>query len=186
MTCRELVGRLGRLLRSGYAESRSHASAGQKEIKISTGRPPDLNHPSIPKIPRPAAARADIQRARGSRPLHRRSAADRPNALFCRDLVLMTPEGAIVTRPAMEARRVKNDMPQRSWQNWVCLSYGPSAAAPPLKAPWACGLTAAPQLPPCAYQPRGSRNGGTGIETHGRNGNFICRFLTATLIDRCL
>ena len=30
---------------------------------------------------------------------------DRPNALFCRDLVLMTPEGAIVTRPAMEARR---------------------------------------------------------------------------------
>ena len=30
---------------------------------------------------------------------------DRPNALFCRDLVLMTPEGAIVTRPAMAARR---------------------------------------------------------------------------------
>ncbi|MGF6376731.1 N-dimethylarginine dimethylaminohydrolase [Clostridiales Family XIII bacterium PM5-7] len=30
---------------------------------------------------------------------------DRPNALFCRDLVFMTPEGAIVTRPAMEARR---------------------------------------------------------------------------------
>lgn len=29
---------------------------------------------------------------------------DRPNALFCRDLVFMTPEGAIVTRPAMEAR----------------------------------------------------------------------------------
>lgn len=30
---------------------------------------------------------------------------DRPNAVFCRDLVFMTPEGAIVTRPAMEARR---------------------------------------------------------------------------------
>ncbi len=30
---------------------------------------------------------------------------DRPNALFCRDLVFMTPEGAIVTRPAIEARR---------------------------------------------------------------------------------
>ena len=30
---------------------------------------------------------------------------NRPNALFCRDLMLMTPEGAIVTRPAMEARR---------------------------------------------------------------------------------
>ncbi|MCI9586609.1 MAG: amidinotransferase [Oscillospiraceae bacterium] len=30
---------------------------------------------------------------------------DRPNAIFCRDLVFMTPEGAIVTRPAMDARR---------------------------------------------------------------------------------
>ncbi len=30
---------------------------------------------------------------------------DKPNALFCRDLLLMTPEGAIVTRPAMAARR---------------------------------------------------------------------------------
>lgn len=30
---------------------------------------------------------------------------DRPNAIFCRDLVLMTPEGAILTRPGMAARR---------------------------------------------------------------------------------
>ena len=30
---------------------------------------------------------------------------DRPNAIFCRDLVFMTPEGAIVTRPAMDTRR---------------------------------------------------------------------------------
>ncbi|NLO55538.1 MAG: amidinotransferase [Thermovirga sp.] len=30
---------------------------------------------------------------------------DRPNALFMRDQVLMTPEGAIVCRPAMEVRR---------------------------------------------------------------------------------
>ena len=30
---------------------------------------------------------------------------DRPNALFCRDLLLMTPEGAIICRPAMAARR---------------------------------------------------------------------------------
>lgn len=30
---------------------------------------------------------------------------DRPNALFCRDLVFMTPEGAILARPAMQARR---------------------------------------------------------------------------------
>lgn len=30
---------------------------------------------------------------------------DRPNALFCRDHVFMTPEGAIVTRPSISARR---------------------------------------------------------------------------------
>lgn len=30
---------------------------------------------------------------------------DRPNAIFCRDLCFMTPEGAIVTRPGMAARR---------------------------------------------------------------------------------
>ena len=30
---------------------------------------------------------------------------DRPNAVFIRDLVFMTPEGAIVTRPAMAERR---------------------------------------------------------------------------------
>lgn len=30
---------------------------------------------------------------------------DRPNAVFCRDLMFMTPEGAIITRPGMSARR---------------------------------------------------------------------------------
>lgn len=30
---------------------------------------------------------------------------DRPNAVFCRDLVFMTPEGAIISRPGMAARR---------------------------------------------------------------------------------
>lgn len=30
---------------------------------------------------------------------------DKPNSLFCRDLIFMTPEGAIVTRPAMLSRR---------------------------------------------------------------------------------
>ncbi len=30
---------------------------------------------------------------------------DRPNAVFCRDLVFMTPEGAILSRPGMAARR---------------------------------------------------------------------------------
>lgn len=32
-------------------------------------------------------------------------AEDRPNAIYCRDLMAMTPEGAIITRPAMAARR---------------------------------------------------------------------------------
>ena len=30
---------------------------------------------------------------------------DRPNAVLCRDLMFMTPEGAIITRPGMAARR---------------------------------------------------------------------------------
>lgn len=30
---------------------------------------------------------------------------DRPNAIFCRDLMFMTPEGAIITRPGMKTRR---------------------------------------------------------------------------------
>ena len=30
---------------------------------------------------------------------------DRPNAVFCRDLMFMTPEGAILSRPGMAARR---------------------------------------------------------------------------------
>jgi len=30
---------------------------------------------------------------------------DRPNAIYCRDLLAMTPEGAIIARPAMDVRR---------------------------------------------------------------------------------
>lgn len=30
---------------------------------------------------------------------------ERPNAIYCRDLLAITPEGAIITRPAMSARR---------------------------------------------------------------------------------
>jgi N-dimethylarginine dimethylaminohydrolase len=30
---------------------------------------------------------------------------DRPNAIYCRDLLAMTPEGAIIARPAMDIRR---------------------------------------------------------------------------------
>ena len=51
-------------------------------------------------------ALADIYRDHGVRVHYiEEQRSDRPNALFCRDLVFMTPEGAIVTRPAMEARR---------------------------------------------------------------------------------
>lgn len=51
-------------------------------------------------------ALADIYREHGVRVHYiEDQRIDRPNALFCRDLVLMTPEGAIVTRPAMAARR---------------------------------------------------------------------------------
>lgn len=51
-------------------------------------------------------ALTDVYRAHGVRVHYiEEQRDDRPNALFCRDLVLMTPEGAIVTRPAMEARR---------------------------------------------------------------------------------
>ena len=51
-------------------------------------------------------ALADIYRAHGVRVHYiEEQREDKPNALFCRDLALMTPEGAIVTRPAMEARR---------------------------------------------------------------------------------
>lgn len=51
-------------------------------------------------------ALADVYRAHGVTVHYiEEQREDRPNALFCRDLVLMTPEGAIVTRPAMEARR---------------------------------------------------------------------------------
>ena len=48
----------------------------------------------------------DIYRAHGVKVHYiEEQRADRPNAVLCRDLLLMTPEGAIVTRPAMEARR---------------------------------------------------------------------------------
>ncbi|QAT41839.1 dimethylarginine dimethylaminohydrolase family protein [Aminipila luticellarii] len=51
-------------------------------------------------------ALADIYRAHGVEVYYVEEAReDRPNAIFCRDLIFMTPEGAIVTRPAMEARR---------------------------------------------------------------------------------
>ena len=51
-------------------------------------------------------ALADVYRQHGVQVYYVDEAReDRPNSLFLRDLVLMTPEGAIIGRPAMEARR---------------------------------------------------------------------------------
>lgn len=51
-------------------------------------------------------ALADIYRQHGVQVHYVEEAReDRPNSLFLRDLVLMTPEGAIIGRPAMEVRR---------------------------------------------------------------------------------
>lgn len=49
---------------------------------------------------------AELYRSHGARVYYvQEMAADRPNALFVRDLVAMTPEGAILGRPAIAARR---------------------------------------------------------------------------------
>lgn len=49
---------------------------------------------------------ADVYRAHGAQVYYvEHMRPDRPNALYMRDLVLMTPEGAIVGRPAIAARR---------------------------------------------------------------------------------
>ncbi len=49
---------------------------------------------------------ADLYRSHGIKVFYvEEQRTDRPNAVFCRDLMFMTPEGAIITRPAMEARR---------------------------------------------------------------------------------
>lgn len=51
-------------------------------------------------------ALAQIYRAHGVEVHYLEEAReDRPNSMFLRDLVLMTPEGAIIGRPAMEVRR---------------------------------------------------------------------------------
>ena len=49
---------------------------------------------------------ADIYRNFGAKVYYvEETRDDRPNAVFCRDLFFMTPEGAILSRPAMAARR---------------------------------------------------------------------------------
>lgn len=49
---------------------------------------------------------ADIYREQGIKVYYvKEQRRDRPNAVFMRDLVFMTPEGAIIARPAMSSRR---------------------------------------------------------------------------------
>ena len=49
---------------------------------------------------------ADLYRQNGVKVFYvEEQREDRPNAVFCRDLMFMTPEGAIITRPGMAARR---------------------------------------------------------------------------------
>lgn len=49
---------------------------------------------------------ADIYRSHGVKVYYvEEQREDRPNAVFMRDLMFMTPEGAIITRPGMAARR---------------------------------------------------------------------------------
>ncbi len=49
---------------------------------------------------------ADLYREHGVKVFYvEEQREDRPNAVFCRDLMFMTPEGAIITRPGMAARR---------------------------------------------------------------------------------
>lgn len=49
---------------------------------------------------------ADVYRKNGVKVYYvEEQREDRPNAVFCRDLLFMTPEGAILTRPGMAARR---------------------------------------------------------------------------------
>ncbi|MCI9586607.1 MAG: amidinotransferase [Oscillospiraceae bacterium] len=49
---------------------------------------------------------ADVYRQNGVKVYYvEEQREDRPNAVFCRDLLFMTPEGAILTRPGMAARR---------------------------------------------------------------------------------
>lgn len=47
---------------------------------------------------------------------------DKPNALYLRDLVVTTPEGAIVCRPAIGARGGKRGTSPNSWPSSVCRS----------------------------------------------------------------
>lgn len=71
-----------------------------KEVRFSD-EPVDIE-----KMRQQHDAVADIYRAHGVKVYYvEEQREDRPNAVFCRDLVFMTPEGAIIARPGMSARR---------------------------------------------------------------------------------
>lgn len=60
----------------------------------------------VEKMRREHDAVADIYRSHGVKVYYvEEQREDRPNAIYCRDLMFMTPEGAIITRPGMAARR---------------------------------------------------------------------------------
>jgi len=77
--------------------------------ELDVGDHPDeqlmLGRVDVPEIQRQARAIGDFYRSRGVRVhLHRPSVAPPPNYVFMRDLFFMTPEGAVLGRPAGEQR----------------------------------------------------------------------------------
>ena len=49
---------------------------------------------------------AELYRTHGAKVYYvKNQRSDRPNAVYCRDLIFMTPEGAIISRPGMAMRR---------------------------------------------------------------------------------
>ncbi len=77
--------------------------------ELDVGDQPDehlmLGRVSVPRIQRQARAIADFYRSQDVRVhLHRPPVAPPPNYVFMRDLFLMTPEGAVLGRPAGQQR----------------------------------------------------------------------------------
>jgi N-dimethylarginine dimethylaminohydrolase len=62
-------------------------------------------HPNLERMQAQHDALAETYKAHGVAVHYvSGSRSDKPNAYFCRDLMLMTPEGAIIARPASQAR----------------------------------------------------------------------------------
>ncbi|MEZ4663900.1 MAG: hypothetical protein R2911_40725 [Caldilineaceae bacterium] len=65
-----------------------------------------------------------------------------PNQMFMADLFFMTPEGAILARPASRVRAGRSASSGAPWPRWAFPLCAASAAAAPLRAPTPCGWTA--------------------------------------------